>query len=165
MSPLTCGLLVLCTVIGILVGDIRHQRILWVRVSQHGENGQKNLRDCQGGRPVLLQNIKTDESRCVDIWMVNLRLEDNSGWLERIVDWELNVHLEDTSSIWGIVRAEEDPLPHEYVVLLDGSCTAVERRVIANICEFTCDSLRGGHFFVLYSSVYNGSIFNVAYLK
>ena len=141
ICPLPRRYLVVRPTILVLLGNLGHERVIRIRVGQHGQNGEKDLRNCQSRRPILLQNIKTDEARCVDIWMVNLRGEDNARRLERIVNRKLDCHMEDAPAVGGICGSEHDTLPVIHIVFIDRAGTAVRGRVLPKISEFTCDSL------------------------
>lgn len=41
-------------------GDLGHERIIRVRVSQQRADRQKDLGDGQGGRPLIFQDVKAD---------------------------------------------------------------------------------------------------------
>ena len=43
-----------------------------VRVSEQRTDGEKELGNCQGWAPLLLQDVKANVTIGVDVWMVNL---------------------------------------------------------------------------------------------
>jgi hypothetical protein len=98
------------------LGNIRDQRIIWVRVRQQGTDGKKNFGDCQCRRPLVLENVKTDTSVRVDVAMVDTSREMNLGWLERVVCWEMNIQEEDTSCIWRVIWSHDGCLPMEHII-------------------------------------------------
>ena len=102
LCPLACSLLICCSVIRILMSNLRHQGVIRIWICQHREHREEHLRNRESGRPILLENIETDESLRINIRMINLRCEDNAWRLEGIVDRELNCRLEDSTSIWRI---------------------------------------------------------------
>ena len=87
--------------------DIRHQRIIRIRVCEQRQNTEKHLRNRERRTPLTFQNIKTDASRCVDIRMIDLRFEGNNGRLEGIIARKADRQVED-SAREGRVRWSED---------------------------------------------------------
>ena len=141
ICPFPRRCLVVRPMILVLLGNLGHERIIRIRIGQHGQNREKDLGNCQSRRPILLQNIKTDETRCVDLWMVNLRGEDDARRLERIVDRKLDCHMEDAPAVGGICGSEHDALPVVHIIFIDRAGTTVRRGVLPKVGEFTCDSL------------------------
>lgn len=84
----------------------------------------------------MLQNIKTDESFFVDIWMVNLSGEHYAWRLEWVIQWELNRRIENSSGVWRISWTENDGLPGKDIILIYRSCTAITRGVLLQLGEF-----------------------------
>lgn len=76
------------------VGDLGHQRIVGVGVSQQGADGEEHLRDGESGRPLVLEDVEADGPVAVDVHVINFRGEGDLGWLERVVGREVNVQEE-----------------------------------------------------------------------
>ena len=99
------------------MGDIRHQWIIWICVCEKRQNAEEHLRNCESRTPLILQNIKTDAARCVDIRMIDLRFEGDNGWFEGIIAWKADGQVEDAACEGGIWRSEDHGGPGEEVVL------------------------------------------------
>ena len=61
-SPLSGSCLVLGSVALVDVGDLWHEWIIWVWISQERTDGEQDLGDGQGWRPLVLEDIQTDAS-------------------------------------------------------------------------------------------------------
>jgi len=59
-SPLSSSGFVTSAVGLVYVGDLRDERVVWVGICQHGADGEQNLRDGQGGAPLVSQNVQAD---------------------------------------------------------------------------------------------------------
>lgn len=57
------------------------------------------LRDRQGGRPLVSQDIQANRAVGVDVWVINLGREADLGGLEWIIGGERNGEEENASSI------------------------------------------------------------------
>lgn len=99
------------------LSNFRNQRIIWVGVSQQWWNWQQDFWNGQSWWPLIFQNVQTDWSVCVDIWVIDFCSEVNFWWSERIISWEVNVQKEDSSWIWTVIRANNSGLPMELVIL------------------------------------------------
>ena len=60
LRPLSGSGVVLLGVVLVDVGDLGHKRIIGVRVRQQRADGQENLRDGEGGRPLVLKDVQAD---------------------------------------------------------------------------------------------------------
>jgi len=89
--PLSGGGLVLWLVSLVDLGDLWHQRIIWVGIGQQGADREEHLGDGEGWGPLLLEDIQTDGPVRVDVWMIDPGCEVDLGWLEWVVSWEMNV--------------------------------------------------------------------------
>jgi hypothetical protein len=54
--------------------------------SQFGKS--LTLRNREGRRPLIPQNVEADRAVCVDVWVVDLGRKADLGRLERVVGWE-----------------------------------------------------------------------------
>ena len=123
-------------------GDLGHQRIIRVRVSQQGADRQENLGDSQSGRPLVLQDIQTDGTVCIDVRVVNFRCERQLRRLERIVRREVDVEEEDAARVGRIIRAHDRGLPVELVSLVGGAGGAVGGWISTQINQLFLDSFK-----------------------
>jgi len=82
------------------MSDLWDKRIIWVWVGQEGGDGEENLGDGRGWGPLLLQDVQTDGSIGVDVWVINSSGEVNLGWLEWVIGWEVDVQEVNTTGIW-----------------------------------------------------------------
>jgi len=124
------------------VGDLRHERIIGIGVSQQRADREKNLRDGQSRRPLILQDVKADATIAVDIHMVDLRSESKLRWLERVIGREMNVQEENTLMVRGVLGSHDRSLPVELVLLVGGSGGAVRGRVPTKVYELLLDSFK-----------------------
>lgn len=69
--------------------------------------------------------------------MVDLRLEGDNGWLERVVGGEVNVEAEGAALEGGVIRAEDHRLPLEEIGAVGGAGGAVGGRIPLEVGEFT----------------------------
>ena len=97
LNPLTSGAVVLLFVALQDVCNLGHKRIIGVGISQQRADGQKYLGDCEGWRPLVLENIEADCTVAVDVTVVNLGGEGHLGRLEGIVRREVDVQEEHAS--------------------------------------------------------------------
>ena len=104
----------------------------WVGVSEERANRKKNLGGCEGRRPVILENIKTNRTLTVDVAVVDTGTEGHLRGLERIVLRELNLEEEDTSSIGGAFWPHDGTYPLIQVVT-DGAGGAVTGGIECNL--------------------------------
>ena len=72
--------------------------------------------------------------------MVDSRGEDDLGWNERVVAGEFNVQLENTSSVWGVIRSNYEALP-VVLSLVDWSGTEVGWWAPAEVGELFLNSI------------------------
>ena len=73
--------------------------------------------------------------------MVDLSEKHDAGRLERVIHGELNGQIEDTTGIRGICRAEDGAVPLEHILVVNGSCATVGRRVLTQVNQLLLDSL------------------------
>lgn len=60
------------------------------------------LRDRKSGRPLISQDIQTDGSIGVDVWVVDLGRKADLGRLEWVIGGESDGKEEDTASVGGV---------------------------------------------------------------
>lgn len=140
-SPLSSGGLILCLVSLVDMGNLWHQRIIWVGIGQEGRNGEEHLGDGEGWGPLFLQDIEADGAVGVDIWVVDSRGEVDLSWLERIVGWEVDVQEVDSSGIWRVIWSHNGGLPMVLILLVNWSGRAVGWWIFTEIDKFLLDSL------------------------
>ena len=58
--------------------------------------------DLEGWGPFVLQDIKTDTSELVNIWVVDLSSEENLWWNHWVVSWQVELELEHASLVWAV---------------------------------------------------------------
>tara|TARA_B110001450_G_scaffold234800_1_gene239026 strand:+ start:545 stop:922 length:378 start_codon:yes stop_codon:yes gene_type:complete len=123
------------------MGNLWHQRIIWVGIGQEGRNGEEHLGDGEGWGPLFLQDIEADGAVGVDIWVVDSRGEVDLSWLERIVGWEVDVQEVDSSGIWRVIWSHDGGLPMVLILLVNWSGRAVGWWIFTEIDKFLLDSL------------------------
>ena len=89
------------------VCDLRNQRIIRIRIREQRQDAQKNFGNRKRRTPLLFQNIKADSTSCVDIRMIDLRLESDDRRLERIVTGKSDTQTKG-ASVKGRIRRSED---------------------------------------------------------
>jgi hypothetical protein len=119
----------------IKLGNVRHQRIVWVGIGQQGANGKQDLTNSQSGAPLVFQDIQADTAIGIDIAMINASGEVDLWWLERIVSREVNVQKEDTASIRRVVWTHDRSLPVEHVIT-NRTCRTIRWRVLSQVNQF-----------------------------
>ena len=73
--PVAGRVVVAIAVILVEGGDLGHERIIRVGVSQQRADRQKNLGNGQGGRPLILEDVEANRTVRVDVRVVNFRSE------------------------------------------------------------------------------------------
>ena len=71
--------------------DVGHKRVVGVRIRQQRTDRKEHLRDGQGGRPLVLEDVQTDRAVGVDVRVVDFRRELHLRGLEGVVLRELDV--------------------------------------------------------------------------
>ena len=128
LGPFTGGVVMGCEVTLVEVRNLGHQGIVRVRVSQQRADGEEDLGDREGGRPLVLQDIKADGSIRIYIAVVNFRRERHLGRLEWIVGREGNIEEKDAAGVGRVFGTHDGSLPVELILLVGGTSTAVVRR-------------------------------------
>ena len=122
------------------MGNDRHQGICGVWVGQKRTDGEEQLANGQGGRPLVLENVKANSASLVDVGVVDLGRKDNIRGLEWIVWGKLDLQKVHATLKWTVRRTHDGGIP--YVdVLGTRTCTAVCRRVALEVIEFLGDTL------------------------
>jgi len=98
--PLACGSLIAGAVGLVDVRDFGNERVVGVRVSQHGADGEKNFRDGQSRAPLIPQDVQTDAAIAVDVWVIDAGGEVDLWGLERVVCGEVDGEEEDAARVW-----------------------------------------------------------------
>ena len=52
--------IVLCFVVLVDLGDLGRQRVVRVGIGEEGADGEEDLRDGEGGRPLILKDVEAD---------------------------------------------------------------------------------------------------------
>ena len=144
-SPFSGSSLVLCFVSLVDLGNLWHQGIIRVGITQQWAEWEENLGDGKSWGPLLLEDIKADWSVGVDVWMIDPGGEVDLWWLEWVVSWEVDVQEEDTTSIWWVIRSHDGSLPVVLILLIDWSSGAVGWWILTEIDKFFLNSLDSWH--------------------
>lgn len=80
-SPFPCGGFVSRPVGFIDVCDFRDERVVGVGIGEHAADGKKDcligwfkegtFGDCEGGRPLITEDVETNATVGVDVWVIN----------------------------------------------------------------------------------------------
>lgn len=128
-SPLPGCRLVAWSVGLVNVGNLGNERVVRVRVRQHGADGQQNCNPCQpqaisvclqprasrkltfadgqSRAPLVTQDIQANTTVRVDIWVIDTGREVDLGGLERIVGGEMNGEEEYTAGVRRVALQSE----------------------------------------------------------
>ena len=90
----------LCLVRFVNLSNLRHQRIIRVRVGHQGADREEHLGDGKCWRPLLLQDIQTDGTVRVHIAMIDSCSKVDLGWLEWVICGEMDVQEKYATGIW-----------------------------------------------------------------
>lgn len=92
------NLAVVCLFVGIEHLCGRHVgRRVGIGVAEQRTYGNENASDIVGRAPFVVQNVQTNISVVIDIWMEHSRLEDNTGGLVRVIFCEFDLEEEDAA--------------------------------------------------------------------
>ena len=142
LGPLASRSVMACYVSLVDVGNLWHERIIRVGVSQERADREKHLRDREGWWPLVLQDVQADWTVAVDVHVINFRCEGNLGRLEWIVGREVDVQEEHALVVGWVFWAHNGGLPMELVRLVGRSSRAVRGRVSTEVDEFLLDSFK-----------------------
>ena len=113
-------------VLQVLRSNGADERVGWIAVRQQRADGQQHFGDGQSWRPIILENVQTDDPLTVDVAVVDPRSERHLGRLEGVLWREVNVEEEDASFVDGARWTENRRYPLVQIVAL-GAGTAVGR--------------------------------------
>ena len=89
----------------------------------------RTFRHCQRRRPLLLQNVQADTPIGIDVGMVDLRLESNFRWLERVINREGDFQEENATGVWRITLQTSKEVARSGKAWLDpGAMGQIARR-------------------------------------
>ena len=71
------------------------------------------FRDCEGGAPLIPQNVEADAAVAVDVWVVDASGEVDLWGLERVVGREVDCEEEDAAGVWRVAGTHDGRLPVE----------------------------------------------------
>lgn len=108
--PLARRVLVARAVRLVEVCNVRNERVVRVRVREHGADGQQHLGDGERRAPLVPQNIETNAAVGVDVRVVNLRREGHLRRLKGVVRREGYVEEEDATGV-GRIRLHRSAMP------------------------------------------------------
>lgn len=100
LGPLSGYPVVFCSVGQMLNGYASIQRICRVATCQKGINRERKLWNSQSRTPVVFQNIPADDSRTVDVAVVNSGTESNLWWLKWIIWRKCDIQKKNTTFIY-----------------------------------------------------------------
>ncbi len=72
--------------------------------------------------------------------MKDLGAERDNRGLERILRWEVDRQMEDTTVIGGVLGAEDHRFPAEQIFFTDRAGRTVRRRIGADLCTFALET-------------------------
>ena len=105
------------------VRNVRDKGVVRIGICQKTFNTQKNLGNRQSRRPFILQNIKANRTRCVNIRMIDPRDKAHVWGAKGIVLREFNREFEDTAFIGRIRWAKNEAVPFIHIISLRSSAT------------------------------------------
>ena len=103
---------------GVLRGDAADEGVRRVAVGQEGADREEDLGDGQGGTPVVLEDVQTNDALRVDVAVVNARAEGHLGRLEGVLGREVDVQEEDAALVHRTRRTQNGRHPLVNVVPL-----------------------------------------------
>ena len=107
------------------IGDLGHQWIVGVRVTEKRADRQQHLGDGECGRPLVLEDVEADGTVAVDVAVVNFSRKRDLGGLEGVLGREMNVEEEDAADVGGVFGSHDGSLPVHLVSLVGGASRAV----------------------------------------
>lgn len=92
---------------GFLIGfpEISNFLVKWVVEVWHGHqglDGEQDGSDLECWRPLGLEDIETDSSELIDIWVVDLGSEQHLWWHHWVLVWQEKFAVEDTTFVRGV---------------------------------------------------------------
>jgi len=102
LSPLS-GLVDGSLLVGLpVVGNALIEWVIAVWCRHQSLDGKQNSLDLEGWGPLVLEDIETDTSELVNVWMVNLGSEEHLWWDHWVVLWQVEFELEHATLIWAV---------------------------------------------------------------
>jgi len=136
----------LLPVLFVQFGDLRHQRVIRIRIRQQRADGQQHFADRQRRAPLALQDVKANAPVRVHVAVVDLGDELQLRRLERVVGGEIDLELEDTPLIRRLARADDGRFPREQVGRVGRTSAAVGGRLLGQVLQLLVDTLCGSHW-------------------
>lgn len=99
-----------------------HGGAILVWLAKQTLKAQEDSLDVVRRCPLILEDIETDSAREVDIWVVDGRLEENSGRGVWVVGREGKRQLEAQVGVWGVIWALDRCSPGEQVSISGWEC-------------------------------------------
>ena len=99
LRGLPCLFVVSCPILFVQSGNLWHQGVVRVGISQKRANGQQYFRNCQRRAPLILQNVKADATVVVNVGMIDFSVKFDFRWFEGIVCRKANVEEENTYTV------------------------------------------------------------------
>jgi len=143
LGPQLGNPVVLLPVLCVLGGDGADQGVGGVAVRQEGADREQHLRDGEGRRPLVLEDVEADDPLGVDVAVVDPGAELDLGGLEGVLGGEVDVQEEDSAFVDRAGGPEDGGDPLEEVVTLR-PCAAVGGRVQGDATQLLLDPLGGG---------------------
>jgi len=130
------------------VCDFRDERIVGVGIGEHAANGKKDFGDCEGGRPLITEDVETNATVGVDVWVINSSGKVHFWRFERVVCRKMNGEEENATRVWTITRSHDGCLPMKQIISY-GSSAAARWRIPSEIGKFFIDSFESHVMYVL----------------
>jgi len=73
------------------VRNLRHKRIIGVRVRQHRTDRKQNFGNSQSGAPLVTENVEADAAVAVDVRVIDSGRKVDFRRLEGVIRGELNL--------------------------------------------------------------------------
>lgn len=119
----------------------RKQKLTRIAIGQQRADRQQHLGNGQRRRPVVLQNVQTDDALAVDVAVVDAGAERDLRRLERILGRKVNVQKEDAALVHRAGRPQNSRHPFVQVVRF-GAGTAIGRRIQRDFGQLFLDAFR-----------------------
>ena len=103
------------------VGDLWHQGVIGVSVTQKRADRQQHLRDGQRGGPLVLKDVEANRAVAIDVAVVNFGRKGHLGGLEGIVGREMDVQEEHSLVVGRVLGSHDRRLPAELLPIVGGA--------------------------------------------
>jgi len=88
----------------VLPCDLSVLRVIWLCSTKQSLQGNKRCSNGESRRPFVFQDVKANSSSLGgNVWMPYFSVKLHLGWLERIIRRNLDINLENSANVWGIV--------------------------------------------------------------